>query len=137
METKVNEIVYKDELINKVNDAIVIAETTIEENDWQLKGDIELLKKFSMSEYQWMSKTSMKRLNRYCNWLIERPNLSNINRYFHFLCTRVLKIDKRVKVTHSVREMEIKEARKRWKDVQKVEQELLKRYKEKKGDFYK
>jgi len=137
METTVNQIVYKDELINKVNDAIVIAETTIEQNDWQLNGDIDPVKKFSMSEYQWMSKTSMKRLNRYCNWLIEKPSIRNINLLFHFLCRTIFNTSKRVKVLPSVREMEIQEARKRWKDVQKVEQELLKRYKVKKGDFYK
>ena len=137
METTVNKIVYKDELINKVNDAIVVAETVIDENDWQLKGDIELLKTFSMSQYQMMSKTGMKRLNRHSNWVIENPGIGNINRFFHFLTTRVFKTDKRVKVLPSVREMEIQEARKRWKDVQKVEQELLKRYKEVKGDFYK
>ena len=146
METKVNEIIfqarldelmYNQELINKVNDAIVIAETSIEENDWQVKGDIELLKKFSMSQYQQLSKSEMKRLNRYSNWVIERPNLNNINRFFHSLCTRIFKTAKRVKVLPSVRELEIQESRKRWKDVQKVEQELLKRYKEVKGDFYK
>jgi len=137
METKVNEIVYKQELIDKVNDAIVIAETAIEQNDWQVKGDIELLKTFSYQQYQMMYKKGMKRLNRYANRVIEKPNLNNIGRFFHFLCTRVLKIDTRVKVIPCVREMEIKEARKSWKDVQKVEQELLKRYKEVKGDFYK
>jgi len=136
METKVEQIVYKDKLIEKVNDAITIAETTIKENDWQLKGDIELLKTFSMNQYQMLSKNEMKRLNRYCNWVMETPKLSNINKLFHFLCTRIFKTDKRVKVFPSQREQDIQESRKRWKDVQKVEQELLKRYKETKGNFY-
>jgi len=137
METKVEHIVYKDELIHKVNDAIIIAETAIEDNDWQLKGDIKLLKTFSWNQYQMMYKNGMKRLNRYSNWVMYKPSIGNINRFFHFLCTNVFKTNKRVKVLPSVREVEIQAARKRWKDVQKVEQELLKRYKELKGDFYK
>jgi len=137
METQIKEMLKGYDLINKTIETIELAEKVIKENDWQIKGDVDELKKFDMSHYQMLSKNNIKRLNRYIWWFTEKPSISNINRFFHFICTRVLKTDKRVRVYPSIREQEIQAARKRWKDVQKVEQELLKKYKEIKGDFYK
>ena len=138
METKIVSILTGYELVEKVHETVEFIEQVIEKNNWQIKGDVNILKNVTIGDFQnHYSKRKIKRMNRNINWVLEKPSISNINRFFHFICTKVLETIKRVKVILSEREIEIQEARKRWKDVQNVEQELLKRYKEIKGDFYK
>lgn len=137
METKVTHILTGYDLVEKIKETVLFTEEIINKNNWQLNGDVSILKNVTVGDFEnHYSKRKIKRMNRYIGWVLEKPSMSNINRFYHFICTRVLETSKRVKVIPSERELEIQAARKRWKDVQKVEQELLKRYKEVKGDFY-
>ena len=134
---KTNGYLTGTDLINKVDETIEKAEQVIKENNWQVKGEIKILKCITNGHLDNCSKRTIKRLNK-AIWFVEKkPGLNSINRLFHFICTRVLETKERVRVLPSQREIEIQEARKRWKEVKKVEQELLDKYKELKGDFYK
>lgn len=83
------------------------------------------------------STSMMKRVRVYTTSLDRKVTMSNSNRFLHLLFKHVYGEDTVPRIDYSTKELEIKASRKAWKKVDTEAKELLKKYKEVKGDFYK
>lgn len=84
-----------------------------------------------------LSNKKRKRLAKYI-WLVENfPSLANINKFLHFLFTKVMKSDLRVRIIKSEKELAIEAKRKAYKEAIAKVRAAYADYKTEKGDFYK
>jgi tellurite resistance protein len=84
-----------------------------------------------------LSNKKRKRLAKYI-WLVENfPSLANINKFLHFLFTKVMKSDLRVRIIKSEKELAIEAKRKAYKEALEKVKAAYADYKTEKGDFYK
>jgi len=135
METTLeNGITYtyiQSELYKLINNTIEKIVKIIKENNYQVGGEIKTYD----FDYKRLSKTQMKRLQRYCFWIQRKPTLRRINTFFGLL-SRYFSL-KRVHVKISLKEEKIQNARKEWLKARKEADKLLLIYKQEKGNFYK
>lgn len=137
METLVknNSIEYtynKYKIKEKIEKTIDIIEKIVKENNYQVVGKIE-----NYYEFEWknLSKSQMKKIQKYCFWIEKNPTLKRINTFLSIL-SRFFGID-RVHIKISLKEEKIQKARKEWLKARNEADKLLGIYKEEKGDFYK
>lgn len=121
------------ETFNKI-DAFVKA------NDYQFKDrkGLDNITESTFNEvYRLLSKKRKKRLAKSI-WLVEvNPSLNSINRFLHFLLTKVMKSDLRVRIIKSEKELAIEQKRKAYKEALAKVKAAYVEYKTEKGDFYK
>ena len=123
---------YNQSELNKViNNTLDTIAKIVKENNYQVTGEI---KHYNL-DCKGLSKTQMKRLQRYCFWIDGKPTLRRINTFFGLL-TRYFGIE-RVKVKVSLKEEKIQKARKEWLKAREESDRLLLIYKKEKGNFYK
>lgn len=164
METLVKKTEYtynEKELANIMKKFLADAKQIIINEDYSLTEKSEKAFK-DMDQIIWenyfgnMSKKMKKNVNKRINFFNKKRSLSSMNRLFHFIHTIVLAkrelvksyytsyyflvkpdwIDK-VKVDISLKEKAIQDKRKKWKEAQRIADELLSGYKEEKGNYYK
>jgi len=84
-----------------------------------------------------LSNKKRKRLAKYI-WLVENfLSLVNINKFLHFLFTKIMKSDLRVRIIKSEKELAIEAKRKAYKEAIAKVRAAYADYKTEKGDFYK
>lgn len=83
------------------------------------------------------SKSKEKVLRKYLWKVTTYPTMDQSNRFFHFLCKKILKLTESPKVQFSEKELAIKMAKLSWKKAKAESDRLLLEYKKEKGDFYK
>jgi hypothetical protein len=122
----------KYEVIEKINKTIALIEAWISENNYQISGKID-----RNLEDKWsnLSKSQVKKIQRYCFWIERKPSLRNVNTFFGIL-SKYFKIE-RVHVKISAKEEAIQKSRKEWIKARNEADKALKAYKAEKGDFYK
>lgn len=123
-----------DELSKKITNTINFIENWIKENDYQVTGNIENYKN-PYSIHNDLSKNQMKQIQKYIFWIERKPSLKKVNTFFTLL-SRLYGID-RVQVKMSLKEEAIQKARKEWIKVRNEADNVLKIYKEIKGNYYK
>lgn len=115
-------------------------DTYVKANDYQFKdrkGLDNITESGFNAAYADMSKKKKKRLAKYI-WLVENfPSLANINKFLHFLLTKVMKSDLRVRIIKSEKELAIEAKRKAYKEALAKVKAAYADYKTEKGDFYK
>jgi hypothetical protein len=115
-------------------------EQFVRANDYQFK-DATALTKISESEFNGAlinaSKKKRKKLASYVWAINNRPTLSGVNKFFHFLMKTILKSDVRLKVLKSEKELAIQEKRKVYKEALAKAKAAYAEYKTEKGEFYK
>ena len=123
---------YSQSELNKViNNTLDTIAKIVKENNYQVTGEI---KHYNL-DCKGLSKTQMKRLQKYCFWIERNPSLRRINTFFGLL-TRYFGVE-RVKVKVSLKEEQIQKARKEWLKARNEADRLLALYKKEKGNFYK
>jgi hypothetical protein len=123
---------YNQSELNKViNNTLDTIKKIVKENNYQVTGEI----KHYNIDCKGLSKTQMKRLQKYCFWIDRNPSLRRINTFFGLL-TRYFGVE-RVKVKISLKEEQIQKARKEWLKARDESDRLLALYKKEKGNFYK
>ena len=83
---------------------------------------------------------SMKKRKKLASfvWSVNnKPTMSRANKFLHFLMTKILKSDLRVRITYSPKEIAIQEKRKAYKELLAKTKATYADYKTEKGDFYK
>lgn len=136
METTIKYAINYELLQNTFNkiDAFVKA------NDYQFKdrkGLDNITEVGFNAAYITLSKKKTKRLAKYI-WLVENfPSLVNINKFLHFLFTKVMKSDVRVRIIKSEKELAIEAKRKAYTEAIAKVRAAYADYKTEKGDFYK
>jgi len=145
--TLVKNITYTynmNDLDKKICDTIDKIKMVVKHYDYQIIGkDIDFTKpkgyshldNYQVIEYVNLTKRQMKKIQRYCYWINKNPSLKKINAFLCLL-SRLLKLEK-VHVKPSLKEQAIQEARKKMKVAKENYENLLKAYKDEKGDFYK
>ena len=112
----------------------------VKANDYQIKdrkGLDNITETVFNAAYRDLSKKKQKRLAKYI-WLVENfPSLANINKFLHFLLTKVMKSDLRVRIIKSEKELTIEAKRKAYKEALAKVKQAYADYKTEKGDFYK
>lgn len=84
------------------------------------------------------SKKQEKTCSNYLDKMQKKMGMRIANTFMHFMHRKVFKFDTEVpRLDYSKRELEIKAAKKEWKEANALAETLLKKYKETKGDFYK
>lgn len=135
METTVNNgITYTynhSEIECKICDTIDLIEKFVKENNYQVVGN---LKKCYDIKWKNLSKTEMKKIQKYCFWIERKPTLRNINTFLGLL-SRLFEVE-HVKIKISLKEEKIQKARKEWLKARNEAERLLNIYKLEKGDFY-
>lgn len=122
----------KNEVDKKITSIIEKIESVIITNNYQVTGDIE---EFYVLEWKNFSKNQMKKIQKYCFWIDNRPTLKRINTFLGLL-SRLFDI-KRVHVKISLKEEKIRKLRTEWLNARYTAENALARYKNEKGDFYK
>jgi hypothetical protein len=100
------------------------------EKNFTVKGDLTLT-----GELTFPSENQKKVLRNYVTRLSLKMTRSQANRFLHALKRYTTNFSARVEL--SSKELAIQKARKEWKDMRDKAEQLLKAYKEEKGDFYK
>lgn len=126
----VNYTYNKSELKNVINNTIDIIENVVKNNNYQVTGKIQDIDKIDK-----ISKNQMKKIQKYCFWISNKPTLRRINTFFGIL-TQNFGIG-RIRIKVSAKEEAIQNARKAWLKAQAESEKLLKEYKKEKGNFYK
>ena len=123
---------YNQSELNKIiNNTIDKINKVIKENNYQITGKIE---HYNLNTKN-LSKTQMKRIQKYCFWIDKKPSLRRINTFFGLL-TKYFGVE-RVRVKISLKEEKIQKARNEWLKVRDEADKLLAIYKKEKGNFYK
>lgn len=130
VEIGVNYTYNKSELVNVINETIDKIEYVVKNNNYQVSGKIKHIEKID-----YLSNNQMKKIQKYCFWINNKPTLKRINTFFGIL-TRNLEIE-RIRINVSVKEETIQNARKAWLKSQAESEKFLLEYKKEKGNFYK
>lgn len=127
----------KVELQNRIIDAISKIEDWCKENDYRIEGlPVGLYKvKLALSTNDQVSKTQLKKINKYIIGLEKHITMYKSNKFFQLL-TETCGY-KPVKIKYSEKEEKIQEARKQMLKAKEAYETMLKVYKEEKGDYYK
>ena len=152
------------ELESKLLETLGFIKAEIEKNHYEINNEEnfkKLLKYNFKSHIGNLSKRSLKRLNRQIWRIQNKRSRGSMNRFLHFIRTRVIskKIEytpdwakgyyenyvqikyeyplESIKILPSLKEQEIQKKRKEWKELRDKTQKALLSYKEEKGDFYK
>jgi hypothetical protein len=131
VENGVNYTYNKSELKNVINNTIDIIENVVKNNKFQVSGKIRNIDKFDKN----ISKNQMKKIQKYCFWISNKPTLRRINTFFGIL-TQNFCIG-RIRIKVSAKEEAIQNTRKAWLKAQAESEKLLMEYKKEKGNFYK
>jgi hypothetical protein len=126
----VNYTYNKSELKNVINNTIDIIENVVKNNNYRVTGKIQNIDKIDN-----ISKNQMKKIQKYCFWITNKPTLKRINTFFGIL-TQNFGIG-RIRINVSAKEEAIQNARKAWLKSQAESDKLLMEYKKEKGFFYK
>lgn len=126
------EYTYSQSELNKViNNTIDKIQKFVKENNYQVNGKLE---HYNLPKRDF-SKNEMKKIQKYCYYINNKPSLRRINTFFGLL-TKYYGVE-RVRINVSVKEQKIQQARKEWLKVRNEADRLLNEYKKEKGDFYK
>ncbi len=141
METKTNNWVFIEATPENIDKAISNIVEFAREKGYQIKGDFNrgtfrtILESFVGIKFK--SKGQEKQLRHYLTRLNKKITLRQVNMFLTFLYKGVYELDKAPNVDYSEKELKIKASKKLWRETQLKANELLKLYKEEKGDFYK
>ena len=138
METSINK---------KSNIDYAVISTTInsikefaKENGYKVKGE-ENFSKINVTTFNEVIQNTTFRKRKKLADLIwkanNHPKLSTINKFLHFLMTKIYKTEDRIKILPSEKELYIQKKRKAYKEALTVMKAAYADYKEEKGDFYK
>lgn len=94
------------------------------------------IKEISASDLSHIGIRDIKRFKRYLNQAMYRKSLRSINRLFNLVYKKFLGIKDYPRLVCDKHEI-IQKLRKEWKRQQVIADQLLKQYKNEKGDFYK
>lgn len=84
------------------------------------------------------SRSKMKVVRTYLTRLNKKITMGQTNRFLHFLFKKIYKTEGQApSLVYTTKEQEIRNARKAYKEAMRNTEELQKKYKETKGDFYK
>lgn len=109
----------------------------VKANGYQFKGLDNITESGFKTALADLSNKKRKRLAKYI-WLVENfPSLENINKFLHFLFTKVMKSDLRVRIIKSEKELAIEAKRKAYKEALEKVKAAYADYKTEKGNFYK
>ena len=113
-----------------------------QDNNFQIKGDFSELKSgiFSNpleSKISQCSKSEKKKINQAIYRFDKKNTIKTSNYLLHILFKDIMKSETRVKILPSEKEVNIQNARKKWKEAQAIAEKLLSEYKVEKGNFYK
>jgi len=127
-----------NELTNGTVEALDIINSFLKENtNFKLKGDVNIedtdLLRSKISD---LGICDRRRLKRAINKVALKASLFSYNRFLWFLNKIVLSGPDTVKITEPKHET-IQVCRKKWKEAQKIADELHSQYIDEKGDYYK
>jgi hypothetical protein len=126
------------ELTNKINETVSKIDANVKQNNFQVSGDLSKISSSNLQEaISNLSKKGLKKINRAILRFECRNTMRSTNLFLHYVMKDILKSDERIKISPSVKEISIHVKREAWKNAQKIAAQLLKEYKEEKGDFYK
>ncbi len=134
METTVKSVDYtynKIELEKKIDNLIDLIEDWCKKNDYRIIGTLTN----EIPNFYKISKTKLKKINKYIIGLEKHMTMRKINSFFHLL-TKIGSSNP-VRIQYSEREMKIQETRKQMLKAKDIYESLLKNYKEEKGNYYK
>lgn len=119
----------------------MVDNTTYKINDesfpvYQIEGDLIWLFTFDNTQMAWLGIRDLKRLKRYINKCVVKKSLVNLNKLSHFITTKILKTDKRVRLNDPKHD-QIQKKRKEWIDLRNKADQALAEYKKEKGNYYK
>lgn len=83
-----------------------------------------------------MSYNKMKKIQKYSYWILKHPTRKRVNAFFSLL-SKSFQLSDCLYVKQSLKEELIQKRRRDWLKSKNEADELLKIYKEEKGDFYK
>lgn len=135
IENCVNYTYNTTELVEKINETIEMIEKEINDNNYQVKGNLNLYKNQSIISAGHLSKNQMKNIQKYCYWIGKKPSLKRINTFLGML-SKYFGVE-RASIKVSLKEEAIQKARKEWVKARNEAERLLKVYKDEKDDFYK
>lgn len=141
----------KYEVIEIINKTIDFIQSWVNKNDYRIKISKHLTDDVSLNVYKnleknWknISKSQMKKIQRYCFWIQKNPTRRRVNTFFNLLSRTFnlceMENEKFVRcpyIKESLKEEKIQVKRIDWLKARDEADRLLKLYKEEKGDFYK
>lgn len=138
--TIVNHVKVTDINFELIQDTFKKIDNFVAENEYQFK-DRKGLDNITESNFKEavanLSKKKRKKIAHYV-WAINNyPTLGGINKFLHFLMTKVIKSDLRVRILKSDKEIAIQEKRKAYKQALEAMKKAHAEYKAEKGEFYK
>jgi len=142
METTVKNYVYNTSELKKY---IIVTIENIEkwakDNNYRLKGDFNSFKISLMGNEKFItiSKNKRKKINQYIFSLERKITMRNANSFLHFIYKTMNNNEPNssIKIIISEKEEKIQMLRKQWLRMRNESDNLLKSYKDEKGDFYK
>ncbi len=142
METTVKNYVYNTSELKKY---IIVTIENIEkwakDNNYRLKGDFNSFKISLMGNEKFItiSKNKRKKINQYIFSLERKITMRNANSFLHFIYKTMNNNEPNssIKIIISEKEEKIQMLRKQWLKMRNESDNLLKSYKDEKGDFYK
>lgn len=138
LERTITENVYvytEKELKAKINKTLERIETWVRIMDYRIDGDINIYKNIPISTHN-LSKSQLKKVNRYLNRVNKKMTLRGVNSLLHILYKTFEPIEK-VQIKKSEKEEEIQRKRKEWLKLRDEAEKALLEYKTEKGDYYK
>jgi hypothetical protein len=110
-----------------------------QKNDYVIKNDdgfLELTSNQLLETIKLISLKKRKVLRNYL-WLLDKyPTMAAINKFLHFLMTKILKSNTRYKLLKSEKQVKIEEKRKKYNEAVSTMKKAYAEYNEEKGDFY-
>ena len=134
METTVNSVDYtynKVELENKIENIINLIKDWCKRNDYRIDG----IPTSELSDYSNISKTKLKKINKFIIGLEKHITMRRSNMFFHLLTK--LCGNSPVRIKYSEKEEKIQSLRKQMLKAKEVYETLLSEYKTEKGNYYK
>ena len=125
------------DVLNNYRKAIELAQKIIKEKNWRCNFDFWDYIEAKESDIYDLTKSQLKKFRNKVNKVLRKPGLRNINTLLWFVSKAIFKNSKAWNLKISEKEEKIQIARRRWKVARDISEQLLKEYKEEKGDFYK
>lgn len=133
----------KDEIIDIINKTVKFIENWIKENNYRIINNKNSNSNNNLDIYMdihinWnlMSYNKMKKIQKYSFWILKHPTRKRVNAFFSLL-SKSFQLSDCLYVKQSLKEELIQKRRRDWLKSKNEADELLKIYKEEKGDFYK
>lgn len=126
-----------DTVVSAVKTTMQQIDTFVKHNEYQLSKEVDINDTDLKEAIGNLSLRKKKVLRRYMYKISVHPTIRTINLFLHFLTKKVLKKDFTIKVSKSIKELEIQKKRAAYVEALKLMKLAQEEYVACKGDFYK